>query len=157
MLRNMNATLGGRRILGVPDVGIIASQIIADTATGDDGAGLLYDSAQLNSGKLMRLRVVTMPTAGVVSIDENGAILVDFTGVPDAVYTLTYNEYADNVLFGVDTATFTVGAGQVTGGSISVKVNGAYVPSTAIYVKVAGTYRLATSVFCKQAGTYTVL
>ena len=157
MLRNLNKSSGGRRILGTPHVGIIASQIISETATGDSGAGLLYDSAQLNSGKLMRLRVVTMPTAGVVTIDENGAILVDFTGVPDAVYTLTYNEYADNVLFRVDTATFTVGAGQVTSGSISVKVNGAYVPSTAIYVKVAGTYRLATSIFRKQAGVYTAL
>ena len=114
MLRNLNKSSGGRRILGTPNVGLLASQIISETATGDNGAGLIYDAALLNPGKELRLRVTSMPSAGIVSIAENGAITADFAGAPDGLYTLGYDEFVDNVFWRTDTSAFAVGAVNVS-------------------------------------------
>lgn len=108
MLRNLNKSAGGRRILGTPAVGLLASQIITETATGDSGPGLLYDEALVNAGKQLRVRVTSLPSAGTLFVHENGA--VDFSGAPDGVYTAGYAVDADNVQISTDTATFTVGA-----------------------------------------------
>lgn len=107
MLRNLNQSSGGRRILGVPHVGIIASQIISETATGDQGAGLLYDEALVNTGKQLRLNVTSTPSSGSLFVHENGSF--ELTGAADGSYTIGYQYFVDNVLGGSDTATVTVG------------------------------------------------
>lgn len=109
MLRNLNVTTGGRRILGTPYVGILAEQIAADTATGDSGPGLLYDESinPLYAGKLLRLRVATPPSAGNLFVWEDGQH--EFTDAPDGSYSLVYERFVDNVSIGMDTATYLVG------------------------------------------------
>lgn len=108
MLRNLNKSAGGRRILGTPFVGLLASQIITETATGDSGPGLLYDEALVNAGKQLRIRITSLPSAGNLFVNENGAN--EFSGAPDGIYTASYAVDADNVQIKTDTATFRVGA-----------------------------------------------
>lgn len=117
MLRNLNKSSGGRRILGVPHVGIIASQIISETASGDNGAGLLYDEALANAGKQLRVKVTSSPASGSLFVYENGSF--ELIGASDGSYSLGYQWYSDNVLGGSDVATFTVGAvsGIASGGT----------------------------------------
>ena len=112
MLRNLNQSSGGRRILGVPHVGILAATIASQTATGDNGAGLLYDEAinPAHAGKQLRLVVTSPPSAGAFFAYENGSF--DFSGAPDGSYSVGYKVLADNEFFGSDTATFTIGGGS---------------------------------------------
>lgn len=93
----------------MPDVGILASAIASQTASGDNGPGLLYDDSQQagNAGKQLRLRVTAWPSAGTLFVRENGAF--DFTGAPDGAYTVGYSVYADNMLAFADVATITIG------------------------------------------------
>jgi hypothetical protein len=114
MLRNLNQSSGGRRILGVPQVGILAATIASQTATGDHGPGLLYDESinPVNAGKQLRLVVTSPPSAGVFFSYENGSF--DFSGAPDGSYSIGYNVLADNALIGSDTATVVVGAVSAT-------------------------------------------
>jgi hypothetical protein len=120
MLRNLNQSSGGRRILGVPQVGILAATIASQTATGDNGPGLLYDESinPANAGKQLRLVVTSPPSAGVFFAYENGSF--DFSGAPDGSYSVGYNVLADNVLIGSDTATFTVGAVSATAPGVTL-------------------------------------
>lgn len=110
MLRNLNVTAGGRRILGVPTVGILAATIASETASGDQGPGLLYDEASnpANVGKQLRLDITSLPGSGTLFVRENGAF--DFDGAANGTYTIGYDWYADNVLGGSDTASIVVGA-----------------------------------------------
>ena len=149
MLRNLNQSSGGRRILGVPHVGILAATIASQTATGDNGPGLLYDDAinPANAGKQLRLVVTSPPSAGVFFAYENGSF--DFSGAPDGSYTIGYNVLADKVFIGSDTATVVVGAVSATApgatltgaGSISagVATGGATGDATAPGVTLSGT------------------
>ena len=120
MLRNLNQSSGGRRILGVPHVGILAATIASQTATGDNGAGLLYDDAinPANAGKQLRLVVTSPPSAGVFFTYENGSF--DFSGAPDGSYSIGYNVLADKVLIGSDTATVAVGAVSATAPGVTL-------------------------------------
>lgn len=120
MLRNLNQASSGRRILGVPQVGILAATIASQTATGDNGAGLLYDESvnPVNSGKQLRLVVTSSPAAGVFFAYENGSF--DFYGAPDGSYSIGYNVLADKVLISSDTATVTVGAAGATAPGVTL-------------------------------------
>ena len=112
MLRNLNKSSGGRRILGTPNVGLLASQIISETATGDNGAGLLYDEALANTAKQLRLNITSTPPSGSLFVYENGSF--ELTGVADGSYAISYQYFVDNVLGGSDTATVTVGAANAS-------------------------------------------
>lgn len=109
ILRNLDVTTGGRRILGVPDVGILAATIASETSTGTNGPGLLYDESinPANAGKYLRIRITTPPSAGSLFVYENGAF--DFSGAADGSYTIGYDWYADDVLGGSDSASILVG------------------------------------------------
>lgn len=131
MLRNLNVTTSGRRILGVPDIGILAATIASETSTGDYGPGLLYDEAinPANAGKQLRIRITTLPSAGNIFVYENGAF--DFWDAPAGTYYVGYDRYADDVLGGSDTATVVVGAadgaasGTTLTGASSISAGGA--------------------------------
>lgn len=112
MLRNLNKSSGGRRILGTQNVGLLSSQIISETATGDNGAGLLYDEALANSDKQLRLHVTSAPSSGTLFVHENGSF--ELAGAVDGSYTLGYQYFVDNVLGGSDTAAVTVGAANAS-------------------------------------------
>lgn len=108
MLRNLNKSSAGRRILGTPNVGLNASRILAETASGDHGPGLLYDEAQANPGKQLRLRITSLPGSGGLTVSENGSF--ELVGAADGAYSIGYDWYADNLIGGSDVATIAVGA-----------------------------------------------
>ncbi len=108
-LRQLNVTTSGSRILGTPYCGLLAAQIAAETASGDNGPGILYDRASepANAGKRLRARITTAyPTTWTLYVHENGA--VESFGAPDGVHTFSYDEYADETLLGSDSFTLTV-------------------------------------------------
>lgn len=122
MLRNMQATLNGKRIFGTPNAGIIASQILAETATGDSGPGILYNEAQQAEyvGTYLRAIVVSKPAVGTVFVHENGAI--DVSGLPNGTHALVYQLVVDNELqSGTATSYFDVGiiSASATGATLS--------------------------------------
>lgn len=121
MLRNRNVSAGGRRVLGTPNVGILAATIASETFGGDQGPGLLYDEASnpANAGKQLRIDITTLPGDGDLFVYENGAF--DFDGAANGTYTIGYDWYADDVLGGSDTATIVVGAadGSAAGATLT--------------------------------------
>lgn len=111
MLRNLNQSSGGQRILGVPQVGILAAQIAAETATGDHGPGILYNESQEAgyAGKYLRAVVTSWPATGALFVQENGAF--EALGLPDGSHVFGYDLYVDGVY---DSASaFTVAVGVV--------------------------------------------
>lgn len=132
MLRNLlRRSTANRLILGTPEVGILAATILSQTATGDSGPGLLYDAANapVNAGKLLRLAVTSAPGVGTLFIGENGT--VDFTGAPDGLYTIGYNEYADNVIYKADIATISVGSVNATAPGATLTGTSDFTPGAA--------------------------
>lgn len=117
MLRNLNQSNSGRRILGVHTSGILASTIVAQTATGDNGPGLLYDDASLvgNAGKELRCVVVTPPSSGSLFVYENGSF--ELTGAVDGAYSVGYSLFVDGVQTLSDVASITVGTVSGTAGA----------------------------------------
>ena len=161
MLRNLNKSSGGRRILGTPNVGLLASQIISETATGDNGAGLLYDEALANTNKQLRLNITSTPSSGSLFVYENGSF--ELTGAADGSYAISYQYFVDNVLGGSDTATVTVGAANAsasagTGTSIGIgsggRARGSNGLAPTVFVKASGIYEQVSAVYVKQAGLY---
>ena len=152
-------------------IGILASQIISETATGDHGPGLLYDEALANPGTYLRLDVTSYPASGTLTVYANGSF--ELTGAADGTYTIGYQYYVDDVLSGSDTAVVVIGAdaavapggagtssGSGSGGTardgssqlIYVKSGGEYVIATPL-VKANGAYSVADC-FIKHAGAY---
>lgn len=113
MLRNLlRRSPANRLIAGTPHIGLLASQIIAETATGDQGPGLLYDEALTQTGKQMRVKVTSWNgTAGTLFVHENGSILIE--GQADGAYTIGYDweAWAANgtLTTGSDTASVQIG------------------------------------------------
>ena len=96
MLRNLNATYAGKRILASPYIGILASQIAAETAAGDHGPGILYNESvdPVYAGKYLRAWVTNPPTVGSLIVAENGEI--ESVDLPDGVHTYNYDLIVDD-------------------------------------------------------------
>lgn len=94
MLRNMlKRAASGHLIAGTPNAGIIASQIIAETATGDSGPGLLYDDALANTGCQLRAKITSWSgTPGTLTVWENGSALIE--GEVAGSYVIDYDREA---------------------------------------------------------------
>lgn len=90
MLRNMRETAGGRAIFGTQYVGLLAAQILANTATGPNGAGAMYNDG-LVTGKRYRM-LLASPGAFPGTVYEDGS----FTA--SASFSTTYRLYEDNIL-----------------------------------------------------------
>ena len=131
LLRNLNTLANGRRVLGTPYVGLLAAQIAAETAAGDQGPGLLYDESidPANAGKRLRLRITAWPSAGTLYVAENGAAL--FSGAPDGTYTAVYAVDADGSQIKTDTAIFSVGSVSVTAPGVTLTGTASLIPGAA--------------------------
>jgi len=136
MLRNLNATHAGKRILASPYVGVLASVIAAETADGDQGPGILYNESidPAYAGKYLRAWITNPPTVGTLLIAENGAIEGYDLPVGTHVfnYDLIVNDAYDSsssftVAVGVVNAVAEggvgVGAGSGTGGEAAGEVS----------------------------------
>jgi hypothetical protein len=105
MRRNLNQSAAGRRILGTPQVGVLASAI---PSTGDQGASLLYNKIQAGdpAGCLYRIWITSQPASGTLVVDETGAFT--FSGAADGTWTAgeRIDKYDPAVgLFSTDTGT----------------------------------------------------
>lgn len=159
MWRNMVEQVGGRAVLGTPFVGLLAAQILAETATGTNGSGLLYNDG-LTDGKRYSLRLQSaLGTDGIVY--ENGS----WTATAPA--TSSYLLYEDNILVPGGAIAITVGtpagvvpsntgAPSITGsavqGSTLTASNGTWAntPTSYVYRWVRG----STSISGATASTY---
>lgn len=151
MLRNLlRLSASGKPIYGTPDIGLLASQIISETATGDQGPGLLYDEALAQTGRQLRVKITSYSgTSGKLFVFENGSILID--GEADGAYTIGYDWEAwasdGSVNTGSDTASVSIGqvnatapAANVTGtGTISAADATGEASATAPAANVTGT------------------
>lgn len=101
------AVVCGNRGLGVP-----GSTILAETSTGDHGAGFLYNDVDPgDEGKAFRGLIVTPPSTGTFFAYEDGSFSLV---APDGSYTFVYRLYVDGVDLGTATASVTIGDSPVT-------------------------------------------
>ena len=96
--------------------GATGAEIVANTATGDHGAGYLFNDVDSgDEAKEFRGLIVTPPSGGTFFADEDGSFSMV---APDGSYTFVYRLYVDGVDLGTATASVTIGsAGSVTGSS----------------------------------------
>lgn len=115
--------------IGPVGFGVLAETIVADTATGDDGPGHLYDDAQApaNAGKELCGAITRWPTGGTLVVLPNGEFT--YTGTPDS---FDYDLYADGVAAG--TATELLG----NAGIIAAGIGGATATGAAANIVTAG-------------------
>lgn len=140
MLRNLNQSFSGRRILGIPQVGEPASAI---PATGDQGASLLYNKQQGGDpvGCLYRIWMTSQPASGTLTVYEDGSF--SLVGANDGTYTAgeRIDKYDPAVgLFSTDTGTaqFAVGVGSTAlAGAAIAQASASGTLTTAI--RLAGT------------------
>lgn len=136
MLRNLlRRSPPNRLIAGTPQIGIIASTIIAETATGDNGAGLLYDDALAQPGRQLRVKITSWTgTPGTLTVHENGSILV--AGQADGTWTIGYDWEAwaadGNLNSGSDTTTLQIGPLNATAPGAALSGAGTIVSGDAI-------------------------
>jgi hypothetical protein len=109
MLRNLNTSTGGKRILGTPKTGVLGSLI---PSTGDNGAGYCYNDLVFptDNAKEIRGQILTWPSAGTLTAYEDTSF--EFSA-PDGVYYFTYQLYVDGVSVG-SPATVTLVVGYIT-------------------------------------------
>lgn len=122
MLRNLNATYAGKRILASPYVGVLAETIAAETAEGDQGPGILYNESidPAYVGKYLRAWITNPPTVGSLIVAENGAIEgYDLpVGIHEFAYDLIVNDAYDSA------SSFTVSVGVVDATASGVTLTG---------------------------------
>jgi len=109
MLRNLNATYAGKRILASPYVGVLAATIAAETAEGDQGPGILYNESidPAYAGKYLRAWITNPPTVGTLLIAENGAI--EGYDLPVGTHVFNYDLIVNDANDSSSSFTVTVG------------------------------------------------
>lgn len=114
MLRNMKETAGGRPIFGTQYVGLLAEQILAETATGPNGPGAMYNDG-LEAGKRYRM-LLADPASFPGTVYENGSF-----SASGSVVT-TYRLYEDNLLVPYSGGGFDVPLSVVVGTAPTISV-----------------------------------
>ena len=105
----------GATVSGSLTISVLAETIVANTATGDNGPGLLYSIAQqpANAGKYLNYVLTTTPSSGTWSWNADGSFTE--TGAASGVYTIGFDWYANGVYGGADTSDATVYDHDLTG------------------------------------------
>lgn len=91
MLRNqLRRAASGRLIFGTPKIGLDAAQIVSETASGDQGPGLIHAKALAYPGRQLRIKITDYTgTPSKLFVFENGSFLI--TGEPDGLYTINFD------------------------------------------------------------------
>lgn len=97
-------------VIGDTGLGVLGSLIRANTATGTNGPGALYNDWDDSSddNKEFRAQLLTAPSAGTLFMNEDGSF--SFTGAPDGSYSFTYRLWVDGVDSGTATVNMTIGS-----------------------------------------------
>jgi len=100
--------ISGALVCGDRGLGVLGSKILSDTATGEYGAGYLYNDVDSgDEAKEFRGLIVTPPSAGTFFAYEDGSFSLIAS---DGSYTFVYQLYVDGVDLGTATASVTIGA-----------------------------------------------
>ncbi len=105
MLRNLNRVTGGKRVLGTWRIGVRGDQV---PGAGTHGPAAGYPSLSLpaQNAALVRFEVTAAPASGVLAMWEDTSFIL--VGAAAGSYSLTGNQYHDNVLYGSVTHTIVV-------------------------------------------------
>ena len=142
ILRNLNLSSAGRRICGVPQVGLLASSI----PTGFPLPALLLNDIDAGvPNRLYSVEILTRPGAGLLYVYEDSSL--SFTGAPDGAYSGTQRVRKFDLSVGlVSTADTTYG---LTIGSVAPApstVSGVTISPAAASVSGGGTLTFASTV-----------
>lgn len=103
-----SSLITGACVVGNRGLGIVGAEIMATTATGDDGAGFLYnDLTSADDAKEIRGLIVTPPSSGTFTAYEDGSF--SMTGTSGA-FSFTYQLYVDGVAVGTASVVMQDGA-----------------------------------------------
>lgn len=132
MLRNLNQSASGKRILGVPQAGILAAQIASETAEGDHGPGILYNESQDAgyAGKYLRAAVTNWPSTGTLFVYENGNF--DAVGLANGAHVFGYDLYVNGVYDSASTFSITIGAIDASPPGVSLTGSSSFSPGVAV-------------------------
>ena len=101
--------IAGKAVYGNSGLGVTGMVIRATTATGDHGAGYLYnDWDSGDDDKEFQGLIITPPSAGVFVPYEDGSF--KFSDAPDGVYQIGYRLIVDGENHGDATVTITIGS-----------------------------------------------
>lgn len=105
--------ISGAYVVGGTGLGELGSDIAATTASGEDGAGILFNDLDLpgDEGKEIRALILSVPASGVLFVNEDGSFTL--TGAADGSYSFTYRLYVDGVASTEDIG-YGAGVGRVT-------------------------------------------
>jgi hypothetical protein len=105
MLRNLNRVTGGKRVLGTYRIGIRGDHV---PSAGTHGPAAGYPSLSLpaQNAALVRFEVTAAPASGVLTMGEDTSF--QLAGAAVGTYSLTGNQYHDNVLYGAVTHTIVI-------------------------------------------------
>lgn len=149
--------ISGAVVCGHRGLGVLGSTILADTSTGDHGAGYLYNDVDGgDASKEFRGLIVTPPSAGTFFAHEDGSFSLV---APDGAYTFVYRLYVDGADLGTATASLTIGstyAGNATGTLAAIALTAATsTASGAASASAALAYLGLTEPTATAAGTST--
>lgn len=119
-----SSLIAGACIVSLYDgLGITGAALRSVTGAGGSGAGLLYNDWDTgDDAKEFRALLVTAPSSGVLTLNEDGSF--SLIGAADGSYSLTYRLFVDGADLGTAAAGITVGA------AASFTVNAAGQPSS---------------------------
>jgi len=140
LLRNLNVSSGGKRILGTVYNGILASQIIAETADGDDGPGMLYNEATQPeyAGKYLSPRITSLaalPGGASLFVHDNGEI--NASGFPAGTYVFPYDLKVDGVYDSSTTFTISSGISSLAAAGVSTAAGTATISGSVTWHTIA--------------------
>lgn len=153
MLRNLNQSFSGKRILSSNKVGVLASTI---PSSGTNGPGYLYNdfSYPADNNLLVRGFVTTFPSAGTFFPNEDSSFI--FSDAPPGVYSFTYDLYVNDENVGSATGTLNVSGAfatlSVSSDNDTTSLSAQVVPSSAT---ISVTTDAATVVLSAQVIPFT--
>lgn len=149
-------TVPSSQTYGSGDLGVLGSVIQANTATGPNGAGVLYNDVMQNPTGNANLEfqplLTAVPSAGTFMLYPDGSF--SFTGAPNGNYTFKFIPKADGVAYATE-QTVTINVGMVTSTVIS-DTAGSFVIRTAVAADSAGGFAIRATVVSNVTGGYTM-
>jgi hypothetical protein len=106
MLRDMNQSFSGKRLLTTPQVGVIATSI---PSTGTDGPPYAYNDLVFpaDNNKLVRGFITSFPSQGTMIAEDDTSFT--FSGAPNGSYQFTYQLFLDDISQGTASGWLDVG------------------------------------------------
>lgn len=150
-------TVPSSQTYGSGDLGVLGSVIQANTATGPNGAGVLYNDVMQDPSGNANLEfqplLTAVPSAGTFVLYPDGSF--SFTGAPNGSYNFKFIPKANGVAYSAEqTVPITVG---VVTSTVTADFAGGFVIRSTVTSNLAGSYVMAGRVTADFAGAYGLL